>query len=145
MHAINIFYKVDVPGPLLGRDPLWFDSCKRSPPVSDRSIFAFWLVAYGRFDCVFRKNCDTLIVANSRGHPQMEIKESWVLFSSFFLRALWTSHLLHICLDIPTADQMFVWLWGWAIAWYALVLKLRRPQQNAQNMCTVYLPITGNF
>ena len=51
-------------------------------------IFAFWLVAYGRFDSIFGKNCDTLNVVNSRGHPQMEIKESWVLFSSFFLRAL---------------------------------------------------------
>ena len=113
---------------------IWISEC-------DHSNQGYW----GRFDCIFRKNCDTLNVANSRGHPQMEIKESWVLFTSFFLRALWTSHLLHICLDIPTADQMFVWLWGWAIAWYALVLKLRRPQQNAQNMGMVYLPITGNF
>ena len=46
-----MFHKVDVPGPLLGRDPLRFDSCKRPSPVSDHSFFAFWVVAYGRFDC----------------------------------------------------------------------------------------------
>ena len=28
-----------------------FDSCKRLPPVSDYSVFVFWMVAYGRFDC----------------------------------------------------------------------------------------------
>ena len=37
---------------LLGRDPLWFDSCKRPPPVSDHSVLEFWVVAYGRFDCI---------------------------------------------------------------------------------------------
>ena len=37
---------------LLGRDPLWFDSCKRPPPVSDHSVLACWVVAYGRFDCI---------------------------------------------------------------------------------------------
>ena len=30
-----IFHREDVPGPLLERDPLRFDSCKRPPPVSD--------------------------------------------------------------------------------------------------------------
>ena len=38
--------------PLLERDPLRFDSCKRPSPVNDHSIFPFWLVAYGRFDCI---------------------------------------------------------------------------------------------
>ena len=47
-----IFHKVDVPGPLLGREPLQFDSCKRPPPISDHSVFAFWVVAYGSFDCI---------------------------------------------------------------------------------------------
>ena len=28
-----------------------FDSCKRLPSVSDQSVFVFWMVAYGRFDC----------------------------------------------------------------------------------------------
>ena len=37
---------------LLGRDRLWFDSCKRPPPVSDHSVLAFWVAAYGRFDCI---------------------------------------------------------------------------------------------
>ena len=33
--------------------PVCFDdSCERTPPVSDPSVFAFWVVAYGRFDCV---------------------------------------------------------------------------------------------
>ena len=43
-----VFDKVDVPGPLLGRGPLWLDSCKRPPPVSDHQlkVFAFWVVAY---------------------------------------------------------------------------------------------------
>ena len=38
--------------PLLGRDPLRFDCCKRPSTVSDHSVFAFWLVAYGRFDSI---------------------------------------------------------------------------------------------
>ena len=46
-----IFQKVDVPGTLLGEGPLWFNSCKRPPPVRDHSAFAFWVVAYGKFDC----------------------------------------------------------------------------------------------
>ena len=32
--------------------PLWFDSCKRPNPIRDHSVFAFWLVAYGRFECI---------------------------------------------------------------------------------------------
>ena len=45
-----------VPRPFLGRNPpgpwpLWFDSCKRPNPISDHSVFAFWLVAYGKFEC----------------------------------------------------------------------------------------------
>ena len=45
--------KVEVPGPLLGRDlpphpP--FNSCQRQPPLSDHSVFAFLVVAYERFD-----------------------------------------------------------------------------------------------
>ena len=41
-----------MPGPLLGRDPPpRFNSCQRQPPLSDHSVFAFWLVAYERFDC----------------------------------------------------------------------------------------------
>ena len=47
-----IFHKVDVPGPLLGREPLQFNSCKQPPPVSDHSVFAFWGVAYRWFDCI---------------------------------------------------------------------------------------------
>ena len=33
-----MFHKVDVPGPLLARGPLWFDSCKRPPPISDNYL-----------------------------------------------------------------------------------------------------------
>ena len=33
--------------------PCGFDSCKRPPPVSDFSVFAFWVFAYGSFDCIF--------------------------------------------------------------------------------------------
>ena len=40
-----------VPGPFLGRNPLWFDSYKRSPSINDHSVFAFSLVANGRFEC----------------------------------------------------------------------------------------------
>ena len=29
----------------LGKGPLWFDSCKQPPPVSDHSAFAFWVIA----------------------------------------------------------------------------------------------------
>ena len=35
-----------------GKRPLWFDSCKRPPPVSDHEVFAFWAVTYGMFDCI---------------------------------------------------------------------------------------------
>ena len=42
-----------MPRTLLGKYHLWFDSCKRPPPVSDHSVFAFWVVAYGRFDCIY--------------------------------------------------------------------------------------------
>ena len=37
-----------MPGPLLGRDSLWFDSCK-----GDHLVFAFWVVAYKRFYCIW--------------------------------------------------------------------------------------------
>ena len=40
-----------VRGPFRGRNPLWFDSCKRPPVISEHSVFAFWFVAYGRFEC----------------------------------------------------------------------------------------------
>ena len=53
-----------MPGPLLGRGALWFDSCKPPPPVSDHSVFAFWVVAYGRFDC-------TSLISD-RTHPQRQ-------------------------------------------------------------------------
>ena len=38
--------------PRLGKGALWFDSFKRPPLVSDHSVFAFLVVAYGRFDCI---------------------------------------------------------------------------------------------
>ena len=37
-----------MPRPLLGRGPVRFDSCKRPPPVSDHSVFAFSVIAYRR-------------------------------------------------------------------------------------------------
>ena len=40
-----IFIKIDVSGPLLGRDTLWFDSCKQ-PPFHKRP-------QSGRFNCFF--------------------------------------------------------------------------------------------
>ena len=46
-----IFHEIDVPGPLLRRDDLWFDFCKRPPSVSDHLVFAFWVVAYGGVEC----------------------------------------------------------------------------------------------
>ena len=45
-----IFHKVNVSGPLLGRDLLWFDSCKR--PLS-RCILGGRL---REFDCNFALN-----------------------------------------------------------------------------------------
>ena len=30
--------------------PPRFNSCQRQPPLSDHSVFAFWVVAYERFD-----------------------------------------------------------------------------------------------
>ena len=39
------FHKVNVPRRLLGKGPLWYDSCNR--PLS----LCIWMVACGRFDC----------------------------------------------------------------------------------------------
>ena len=50
---LTIFHKVDVAAPRLGRGFLWFDSCKRPPPVSDQPKCKDWVVAYGRFYCIF--------------------------------------------------------------------------------------------
>ena len=40
-----------VRGSFRGRNPLWFDSSKRPPVISEHSVFAFWFIAYGRFEC----------------------------------------------------------------------------------------------
>ena len=48
-----------MPRSLLGRGPLGFDSWKRPPPVSDHSVFAFWVVAYGGFDCTYWRGRNT--------------------------------------------------------------------------------------
>ena len=45
-------------GPLLGRDPLWFNSCKRLPPVSDRLVFAFWVLLTENKPYDHHKPCD---------------------------------------------------------------------------------------
>ena len=50
-----IFYIEDVSGHL-GRNSLWFDSCKRQPPLSDHLVLAIWVVAYRRFDCIWFEN-----------------------------------------------------------------------------------------
>ena len=31
---------------------LWFNCRKQPPPVGDHLILTFWVVAYGRFDCI---------------------------------------------------------------------------------------------
>ena len=49
---LNYLPKVDVPGPLLGKGPLSFDSYKCPPSLSNLSVFAFWVVAYWGVDCV---------------------------------------------------------------------------------------------
>ena len=62
-----------MPGPLLGRGCLRFDSCKRPPPISDHSVFAFWVVAYGRFDCFeymtkYRRIIIVIIILSQNTH-----------------------------------------------------------------------------
>ena len=52
---LKIIYTVNVSGHL-GRNSLWFDSCKRPPPVSDHLVLAIWGVAYGRIDCICFEN-----------------------------------------------------------------------------------------
>ena len=69
-----------MPGPLLGRGPLLFDSCKRLPPVTDHSVLAIWLVAYWRFDCIgFLKELR---------HPQffasIEFQKEWSSFVRYW-------------------------------------------------------------
>ena len=67
---------------LHGRDSLWFDSCKRPPPVCDHSVFAFWVVTYRTFDCM-RLNWIFLINLQ-RGREFKPKKPSvgvvWILF-----------------------------------------------------------------
>ena len=46
-----IFHKVHASGPLPRIGSLWFNSCKWPPPVNDHSVFSFWGVTYGRFNC----------------------------------------------------------------------------------------------
>ena len=48
----------------LAKGPLWFDSCKRPPPISDHSAFAFWVIAclrqvqlYGVITCSALGRC----------------------------------------------------------------------------------------
>ena len=66
-----------MPGPFLGIDPLWFDSCKRPPPVSNHSVFAFWVVAYGRFESC---NCNQVgTFENTR-----KVSLQWSLFKTVF-------------------------------------------------------------
>ena len=48
----KLSYEVDMTGPLHERATLWFNSCKRPPPISNHLVYAFWVVAYGRFDCI---------------------------------------------------------------------------------------------
>ena len=66
-----------MPGPFLRIDPLWFDSCKQPPPVSNHSVFAFWVVACGRF-----KSCN----CNQAGTFENTRKVSlqWSLFKTVF-------------------------------------------------------------
>ena len=66
-----------MPGPFLRIDPLWFDSCKRPPPVSNHSVFAFWVVAYGMF-----KSCN----CNQAGtfENTRKVSRQWSLFKTVF-------------------------------------------------------------
>ena len=61
--------KVEVPGPLLGRDlpphpP--FNSCQRQPPLSDHSVFAFLVVAYERTE---RFDYSNFSIVEKSSHP----------------------------------------------------------------------------
>ena len=62
-----------LPGRLLGREPLWFNSCKQPPPITDHSVFAFWVVAYGRFDCI---TLDSLLTDTSVRWTPLEVKQT---------------------------------------------------------------------
>ena len=53
-------------GHLLERESLWFDSCELPPPVSYHSVFAFWVVAHGRFDCIKNFDIGTLLMDRSQ-------------------------------------------------------------------------------
>ena len=66
-----------MPGLFLGIDPLWFDSCKRPPPVSNHSVFAFWVVAYGRFESCNGNQVETF--ENTR-----KVSLQWSLFKTVF-------------------------------------------------------------
>ena len=57
-----------VPGPLLGRDPF---GLIQTPRVSDHSVFAFWVVAYGRFDCI---TLDSFLTDTSMRWTPLEVK-----------------------------------------------------------------------
>ena len=50
------FFRIDIPLhstlPKKFRPLVRFDPHERPPPVSDHQAFAFWVVAYGRLDCI---------------------------------------------------------------------------------------------
>ena len=89
-----MFHKV-LPGPLLARDPLRILYCKRPPTVSDHSVFAFWVVAYGRIkylEIFSSEDCDSV-------HPLVQllwhdircIGNDFFQFS-YYIRYCWFSH-----------------------------------------------------
>ena len=50
-----LFQNTDVSRPPLGRDLLWFDSCKQPPlPVRNHLVFAFWVISYEWFDSIWK-------------------------------------------------------------------------------------------
>ena len=67
-----------MPGPFLGIDPLWFDSCKRPPPVSNHSVFAFWVVAYGS------GSSPVIVIRLELSRTPRKVSLQWSLFKTVF-------------------------------------------------------------
>ena len=78
--------------PRLGKGALWFDSFKRPLLVSDHSVFASLMVAYGRFDCIRLRivSCfslkSQLLEGTREGRRGARLKPNSILISLFIYR-----------------------------------------------------------
>ena len=135
--------------------PMWFDSCKRPPPVSDPSVFAFWVVAHGRFDCVCftRLQCWSLIdcCCNVGQFPFKASRESnfFKPRDRLFHRTAPLQPKLHLtCNSLYVGWESLVWSWNlidytekstnsWGKVYTVYTVQVYTTEPFAINLCLV--------